>query len=219
MRNNELIAALFITAMLIFINPYYVIFIAALINIKFNVNKSIAILAISLALAFFWTSRNVGVTWDGGQDDLIQYLDIFIDHQNRSFSNIITEFMLSPKGQEPVYLIYVKIVGIVISNESVFIFVTYLLIALLTFLAAVVTNEKNYLIVIAVFMFGIGGFAEQSILHLWRSAIASIAFYIGVVSYVKGYAKLKWMMLLACLTHIIAIPSTLLFLPLPNSNI
>jgi hypothetical protein len=199
-----------ISVFFIILNPYYLIFLTSIVNIFIKIENRFLPFFIALGLSLFWSSRPIGGIWEGGSDDVAGYIEIFKNISNSQILSIINELLINPKGNEPLFIVYNLIISAITMDEKIFVWITYLIIASLTIAAAIILSRRYYLLALSILLFGVGGYAEQSVLHLWRSTISSLLFFIGAAMCVNKYSHYKILLGSSCIFHIAALPANLL---------
>lgn len=194
------------------IHPYILTIIAAVFPLWFTIKPRFFLPVYSISLAAFWGSRNYGVSYVGFFDDAIAYMGQFQSMRYENIASLFNKFIERPSNNEIIYTLFNYTIRIFTSDEKVFAFLVYLLIASLISAAAVLVHRRYYMVMIALLFFGIGSFAGLEILHLWRSTIASLLFLISVMYYSKNRRVAVLIMLSACLVHLFAVFMALLFL-------
>lgn len=198
----------FLVVLAFFIHPYILTIIAAVFQLWFKIKLRFFLPVYAISFAVFWASRNYVVLGD----DAIEYINQFQMMHYNDITLLVRNYISAPSGNELLYTLYVYTISIFTSDERVFGFFIYLLIASLISVAAVLIHRRYYMVVIAVSFFGIGSFAGLEVFHLWRSLIASLLFVISVMYYSKNRRVAVLIMLSACLVHLIVILMAFLFL-------
>ena len=138
---------LLIIAFLSFIfHPFITLLIAAIVQVFIKIKPYIFIPIYSLALAFYWTMRKIGISWSTGKDDIPAYISLFLETQNQSFLDLFNAFIENPFGNEIGFLILNYVIGIITSNELIFLFIIYYLILSLLFLCSIKVSKRYFLI-------------------------------------------------------------------------
>lgn len=209
---NSYTISLFLVSLAFFIHPYILTIIAAVLQLWFKIKPRFFLPVYSISLAIFWGSRTFGVSYIGFYDDAIGYMNQFHIIRGENIAFLVADFIRQPSNYELLYTLFVYTVGIFTSDEIVFAFLIYLVIASLISIAGLLVNQRYYMVMICALFFGIGSFASLDILHLWRSAIASLMFLIAVTYYSKSRQVAYLIMLGACLVHMADVLLILLFL-------
>jgi hypothetical protein len=201
-----------ISIFFIIFNPYYLIFVISILNIFKKIESRIVPFSIALGLSIFWSSRPIGGTWENGGDDVVGYIEIFKNISNSQIFSLFNEALINPKGNEPLFILLNILISTATLNEIFFVWITYLIIAFLTIIAARIISRRYYLLALSILLFGVGGYGEQSVLHLWRSTISSLLFFIGAAMYANKYFPYKIFLASSLLFHIAAVPANILLL-------
>jgi len=201
---NSPAISFFLVILAFFIHPYFLIIIAAGIQLYVRVNARGFFSICSLSLAIFWSSRNLFVG-----DDVVGYVMDFNSMQLASISSLAKVFFVNPSGNELLYRLYVYFISIFTSDEKIFIFIMYFTIAALTSVLCVLVTRRYSIVMMALLFFGIGGFIDQAALHLWRSTLGGLLFIISAVLYSKNRPMAILLLLCSILVHI----SLVIFIP------
>ena len=173
---------LLIIAFLSFIfHPYITLLIAAIVQVFIKIKPYIFLPIYSLALAFYWSMRKIGVSWSTGKDDIPNYISLFLETKNEFFLDLFHIFIENPFGSEIGFSILNYIIGIITSNELIYLFIIYYLIVSLLFLCSIKVSKRYFLIFIILVFFGLGGFAGQGALHLIKSTISGLILFYGLL--------------------------------------
>ena len=201
---------LLIIAFLSFIfHPYITLLIAAIVQVFIKIKPYIFIPIYSLALAFYWTMRKIGISWSTGKDDIPAYISLFLETKNESFLDLFHIFIENPFGYEIGFLILNYIIGIITSNELIYLFIIYYLILSLLFLCSIKVSKRYFLIYIFLVFFGLGGFAEQGALHLIRSSIAALILFYGLLINDQNNKLSLFFIILSGFVHLAVLPIAL----------
>ena len=198
---------LLIIAFLSFIfHPFITLLIAAIVQVFIKIKPYIFIPIYSLALAFYWTMRKIGISWSSGKDDIPAYISLFLETQNQSFLDLFNAFIENPFGNEIGFLILNYVIGIITSNELIFLFIIYYLILSLLFLCSIKVSKRYFLIYFFLVLFGLGGFAEQGALHLIRSSIAALILFYGLLINEENNKLSIFFIILSGFVHLSVLP-------------
>lgn len=208
--SNSIILVLSILAF--FIQPFYILMITTLLQVYIRIKAIYFLPIFCIALAFFWSGRHIGVTWEGGYDDAVGYIDMFLNIQKHEVSVLFTNFLNQPAGNEIGYNLFVYLIGVFTNNQRLFLFLIYFTMLTFLSLASINISRRYYLLIIFLIFFGIGGFVEQAALHLFRATLAALILFFSVPLFVKNKKLSYFFMLLSCLVHFAAIPLVLFFL-------
>ena len=197
-----MIINLFIVLAAVLINPFFIILILGLIQLFIKKNFQIAKIVLPISMALLVNTRG-----SIAGDDAVYYIGRFIDASNEGFIDIVNNFITNPKDNEPILYLLTKFISLG-DFESTYIFslLIYYIQFQLVFISAKYISNDHQLTYIAFFLFGFGAFLDQPVLHLWRSNIASLLFYIGFLAYINGNSWYKISYVFSFLTHIVSIP-------------
>jgi hypothetical protein len=208
--SNSIILVLSILAF--FIQPFYILMTATLLQVYIRINAIYFLPIFSIALAFFWSGRHIGVTWEGGYDDAVGYIDMFLNIQKHDVSELFVNFLNQPAGNEIGYNLFVYLIGVFTNNQRLFLFLIYFTMLIFLSLASINISRRYYLLIIFLIFFGIGGFVEQAALHLFRATLAALILFFAASLFFKNKKASYFFMLLSALVHFAAIPLVLFFL-------
>ena len=172
---------LFLAFLSFIFHPYITLLIAAIVQVFIKIKPYIFIPVYSLALAFYWSMRKIGVSWSTGKDDIPNYISLFLEIKNESFLDLFYTFIEYPFGREIGFSILNYIIGIITSNERIYLFIIYYLILSLLFLCSIKVSKRYFLIYVFLVLFGLGGFAGQGGLHLIKATIAGLILFYGLL--------------------------------------
>jgi hypothetical protein len=210
---------LVLALMAFFINPFYILILASIIQLYINFKSAYFLTVFTAALAYYWSNRNIGVTWDGGLDDAVGYIETFLLMQKEDIGSLFAKFISLPAGNEIAYALFVYIIRIFTNEQQVFLFFIYFTMLNLLTRAVSNINKRFCLLIVSLIFFGLGGFVEQAALHLFRATLSSLVLFLAISIYGKNKRMSYWIMLLACLVHLAAIPLVLVFLIISYMNI
>ena len=201
---------LLIVAFLSFIfHPYITLLIAAVVQVFIKIKSYIFIPIYSLALVFYWSMRKIGISWSTGKDDIPAYISYFLETRNQSFLDLFNAFIETPFGREIGFSILNYLIGIITSNEFIYLFIIYLLILSLLFCCSVKVSKRYFLIYFFLVFFGLGGFAQQGGLHLIRSSIAALIFFYGLLINDENNKLSLFFIIFSGLVHLAILPIAL----------
>ena len=195
-----------------FIQPFYILIIATLIQLYIRINAVYFLPIFSIALAFFWSGRHIGVAWEGGYDDAVAYVDMFLTIRKYKLSELFINFLNQPAGNEVGYNLFVYLIGLFTNNQRLFLFLIYFTMLIFLSLASMNVSRRNSLLIISLIFFGFGAFVEQAALHLFRATLAGLILFFAASLFFKNKKASYFFMLLSSLVHFAAVPLVLLFL-------
>lgn len=202
----------FLSLCSLFIHPFYILILAALLQLVVNVKALYFLPVFCFSLALYWASRNIGIEWDGGADDVTAYIEGFHEMKVETLTGILQKYIEVPAGNEIAYNFLVYCISLFTTNDRVFLFIIYILILVLLAVGSYTVSRRYYLLVITMVFFGIGGFVEQAALHLLRATLASLVLFVAVAKYDRQRKAGLLLLLLASLIHTAAFPLALFFL-------
>ena len=91
---------LFLAFLSFIFHPYITLLIAAIVQVFIKIKPYIFIPVYSLALAFYWSMRKIGVSWSTGKDDIPNYISLFLETKNESLLDLFYIFIENPFGRE-----------------------------------------------------------------------------------------------------------------------
>lgn len=202
---------LILAVLAFFIQPFYILIFVTILQLYINF-KSVYFLPIfCAALALYWSNRHIGISWNGGVDDAIGYIESFVNMKKDDIIIIFLNFINQPAGNEIGYSLFVYLIRFFTSNENIFLFFVYFTMLSLLSLAALKINGRYNLLIISVIFFGVGGFVEQAALHLFRATLASLVLFYAVSFFQYNKKKTYILMFLSCIIHVAAIPLVLIY--------
>lgn len=196
----------------LFIHPFYILILAAMLQLVVNVRAIYFLPVFCFSLALYWASRNIGIEWDGGADDVTAYIEGFHEMKGESLTGILHKYLEVPAGNEIAYNVLVYCISLFTDNERIFLFVIYSLILVLLAVGSYTISRRYYLLIITMVFFGIGGFVEQAALHLLRATLASLVLFVAVAKYDKQRKVGLFLLVVASLVHTAALPLAVFFL-------
>ena len=191
-KNNvgALLLTLLIAVFFIFLNPFYALALASVINLFFKrINPIIFAFLLSLSFALLFSSRDPAT---GG--DVMFYILRYSGNQGIIYS-------LSLAFVEPLWSVYELIMGIILTkNQDLYVLSSYfLLFLLLTILARKISRDKYIIVLFCLVLFNLG--ILYGIFQLWRNSFAFLLFFIGIYS-----SRAKILIYLSAFVQVITIP-------------
>lgn len=171
------------------LNPYLALFLMSMLTLFVKAPSKAHLLFVGVSLATFYASREIGVTWATGADDVTHYVQLFLDDQQNGLTAIFARFASSPNNNEVLYFGSQWVVGkIVGADRSTYVFMTYAAQLALLCTIAWKVSKPYALVFVFLFFFGIGD-PHPSLLHLWRANIGMLVFLLGVVIFSEGRTR------------------------------
>lgn len=189
-----------------FIQPFYVLIFATVLQLYIRIKPVFFLPMFCLSCALYWAGRNIGVTWDGGFDDAVGYVEIFQAMKDDTIVTLLQKYFATPAGNEIGYSTFVYLISLFTDNERIFLFAIYFSMLVLLAFGAVRISSRYYLFIIALVFFGIGGFVEQAALHLFRATLASLLLLVAISMYEMDRGRARFLLLISCLFHTAVIP-------------
>jgi len=180
-RNQYLYFGLIILIYLVF-NPFIALFFSIYLNKKIKLINNLNLFFFSFSFAYLFFSREIGVNfYEYATDDVEVYVEFYKSVSATNFSVLFNNFFTNPSGNEPIYLIFIKLLNFIsFQNISVFIFLHYfILFYLLYFLVKKISVRYAPLLIL--FYFFTFPISLYSIAHVWRQQIAIFLFFILVM--------------------------------------
>ena len=180
-RNPYLHFGLIILIYLVF-NPFIALFFSIYLNKKIKLINNLNLFFFSFSFAYLFFSREIGVNfYEYATDDVEVYVEFYKSVSATNFSVLFNNFFTNPSGNEPIYLIFIKLLNFIsFQNTSVFIFLHYfILFYLLYFLVKKISVRYAPLLIL--FYFFTFPISLYSIAHVWRQQIAIFLFFILVM--------------------------------------
>ena len=180
-RNPYLYFGLIILIYLVF-NPFIALFFSIYLNKKIKLINNLNLFFFSFSFAYLFFSREIGVNfYEYATDDVEVYVEFYKSVSATNFSVLFNNFFTNPSGNEPIYLIFIKLLNFIsFQNISVFIFLHYfILFYLLYFLVKKISVRYAPLLIL--FYFFTFPISLYSIAHVWRQQIAIFLFFILVM--------------------------------------
>lgn len=204
--SNKIILSAFLGAVFLVFNPFFALFISALISIKFELPKFSFLLISCISFSMFFYLREYDVIWSASSDDVPTYVLLYFSNKGISFVEIFYRFLQSPGNNEPLWHFpFWILLNIFKGSESTFIFIHYFLIFFLLFFSLIFLSNRYFIILIFGYFF-LAPVALDSVFHIWRQQIASSIFLLGTISYfVKKNRKGLYLIFLSPLIHLVCL--------------
>ena len=170
------------------VNPFLALFLLALVAMFHRVPTISFIIPASIAFAVFFYSREYGIEWYAGStDDIPQYIEMYRMNHGISFSDLMLRFFDTPSGNEPLWhLPWWILKNGLDAADNTFIFLHYLVIFLMLFLA-LHSLSSRYLVPFVLVYFFLIPISVDGVAHIFRQELASFIFLAGVGLYlVRG---------------------------------
>ena len=199
----------FLLGLLAFIiHPYYVILLVTLLQLKIKINFFYFIPIYIFILSLYWSTRVIGVSWDGGFDDAPAYLDQFLIISKSNFITLISNFFSESfiSNTELTFTLLLYFISFLTTSPNIFLFILYFAILIILSYTSFLISKRYFLLILTLIFFGIGAFIEQGALSLLRSTLGSVVFFYGVFLFEKNKIKSIFILFLSCLIHLALIP-------------
>lgn len=201
---GDVVSGLLCVALFTLVNPFFALFILALLAAYRPIPTSVFVVSASLSFAAFFYFRDYGVDWYyNSSDDVPIYIGVYRDLKGESLSDLFYNFFSAPNGNEPLWHFpWWLLANVLDASEDTFVFLHYLLIFLFAFLALLSLSRK-YLIALALIYLLLTPISIDSIVHIWRQQLAFSMFVAGVgLHLVRGQRIGKWLVFLSPLMHL-----------------
>jgi hypothetical protein len=197
-----------------FIHPYYILLILTLLQLIIKIKFYYFIPVYILILSLYWSTRIVGISWEGGFDDAPAYIEQFLNTSKLDIYSIITNFFKESffSNGEIFFTLLLYLISLITINPTFFLFIIYLIILSLLSYTTYLISKRYYLLILSLVFFGIGAFLEQGALSLLRSTLGSVVFFLGVFLYQKNKKSSFFILFLSCFIHLALIPIFLFIL-------
>ena len=168
------------------LNPWYAISICGIINFaKAKINFWFFTILFASTFALMFCIRKWGLSGDAHY-----YLTIFQISDTRSLTDIIHNFLISPKGEEFLFFTYLWLFRIITDGHvAIFAFCNYFIIFFMVALLARIVDEDRFVFIILCIFFVNPGFIFN-IMAVWRHTFATLIFYIGIFLFYKQPHKI-----------------------------
>jgi EpsG family len=204
---NAAVLGLICILLFLAINPFLALFILAIIAVFKRIPTLVFVVSASVAFALFFFSRDYGIEWYlGSTDDVPDYIEIYHETSGLSISGLLEFFFDSPNGHELLWSLPVWVLSNLFDvADSTFVFLHYLAIFALVFLA-LSTFSKRYLVPLVLVYFFVTPISIDSISHIWRQQLAFTVLLAGIGLYTVRRRQIgKWLIYLSPLVHISSI--------------
>ena len=186
MNTQNYLFSIILGVLALFVNPILWVLVATIVQLYTPFSKLIVLPLFVISFANFYSSRKIGIPLPNGGDgdDVTRYLDYFHNMELETVRSLINQFIEMPSGNEFLFHFLLFIARQLTENQDTFLFAFYFTAGTLLAIASILIDRKYFILPIAIIFFGIGGFLDQSIIHIWRSTIAALVALIGLKLYI-----------------------------------
>ena len=205
----ELFIGLFFITSSFFINPFYLLFLGALIEKKLTLPTYINYV-IAFSIAFSISNREIGSYWVSlggnlGEDDALNYLSFYHDFKVNSYVLRPDKYFRNLlEGKEPLWFIFAETIGnLFFFNDKILVFLSVSI--------PVFILHRTFIEISPFFCFNSLIFyilipeSFHTLYHLWRFSLSSSILYYGFIKLIKHQKIPLKYLLLALSAHISAI--------------
>jgi EpsG family len=186
------------------VNPFIALLFMTIVSLFTRVPPWSFLIPATIAFTIFFYSREYGIEWYTGSstDDVPSYIAMYESNYGLPWRDIWIRFLILPSGNEPLWHIpWWVLINTLDPGENTFIFLHYMVIFLVLFLALKSLSTRFLLPFVLVYFF-LTPTSIDGLAHIWRQELASFVFLAGVGLYVVQHKRIgKWIIYLSPLFH------------------